>query len=215
MGVGTLVIGDGVGVGVGRPAHTQSESVRQEALRQRPDVRSHTKPEPQLAFDPQVPLQVFGVPLGVGDGVGVGVGVGEGVGVGVGVGVGEAVIVKAASQKILATALAAGASTQIPEASGKGAVFTPPVYSQTWPVGHKVPARPPQISPAAGAGIGALGAIGSERRWYNKMAVTTDTTASITVKIMSNLGDILDCGPPKEIPPRDLITLMFESAINY
>jgi len=79
----------GVAVGV-EPGQTQSVSLVQLGFRQKPPEQ--IKSLLQFEFDPQVPLQLFGVPVGVGVGVGVGVPDPVGVGVGlpdpVGVGVG-------------------------------------------------------------------------------------------------------------------------------
>lgn len=59
-------------------------------FRQKPPEQ--TKSLLQFEFDPQVPLQLLGVPVGVGVGVGVPVGVGVGVPDPVGVGVGVDVV---------------------------------------------------------------------------------------------------------------------------
>jgi hypothetical protein len=66
----------GVGVGV-EPGQLQSVSLVQFGFRQKPPEQ--TRSLLQFEFDPQVPLQLFGVPVGVGVGVGVAVGVGVGV----------------------------------------------------------------------------------------------------------------------------------------
>lgn len=70
--------------------HVQSVSVVHEALRQNPPEQ--TSPLAQFAFDPQVPLQLFGAPpTGAveGDGLGDGEGDGDGEGLGEAEGKGE------------------------------------------------------------------------------------------------------------------------------
>ena len=87
VGVGPgIPVGVGVGVGPGKLAQVVLVGLR--GLRQYfcTPVSKQNKSLWQLAFDPQVPLQLLGAP-----GVGVGVGVGVGSAVGVGVGSGEVV----------------------------------------------------------------------------------------------------------------------------
>lgn len=103
---------------------------------------------------------IVGVGVGVAPGGGVGVGEGVGVGVGVtpggkvGVGVGEAEILKLMIQD---------AAVHFPEASADGAVVLPLLYTHTLPDGQTKFCIPPHTSPAAGAGLGAVGATGSSR----------------------------------------------------
>lgn len=106
-----------------------------------------------------------GVGLGVPSGVGVGVGPGVPLGVGVGVGVGDGV------------GVGVGVGPGVPEGVGDGDG-----------VGPKIVKARVQLSPTAAAGLGAVGATGSRRRWYNKIADITDTMAKTIVAITITTG---------------------------
>lgn len=106
VGVGLCEpVGVGVGVGVEVP-QTQLALLVQLGFLQKPPEQTNSLL--QFEFDPQVPLQLLGVPVGVGVGVGVIVGVPVGVGVGVpdpvGVGVGVVVVSVKEREQVLSAA---------------------------------------------------------------------------------------------------------------
>ncbi len=129
------------------------------------------------------PVTILGVGVGPGVPGGVGVGVGPGVvdGVGVGLGVGVGV----------------GVGPGVPDGVGDGDG-----------VGPKTVKAKVQLSPTAAAGLGAVGATGSRRRWYNKTADITDTMAKTTVAITIITGFIFG-SLGIDNPPFGLITVIF------
>lgn len=84
---------------------------------------------------------------------------GAGVGVGVGVGVGLPVGVVRENERLQAPPVFdVPPGWQVPWASGKGARVVPSEYTHCSPLGHVVPAIPPQATPAApGLLSGAVG----------------------------------------------------------